>query len=78
MSQHSEHSESVGVARRPRIGWHPVDPVSLVAGVLAVGVALLSLLEVDVDVDGGVVVPLLLLGAGAVGLVAALRRDRDG
>lgn len=56
-----------------RLGWHPVDPVSLIAGLLAVGVALVSLL--DVDVDAGVVVPALLLGAGLIGLVAALRRS---
>ncbi|MFP5219331.1 MAG: hypothetical protein ACLGIG_06275 [Actinomycetes bacterium] len=56
-----------------RLGWHPVDPVSLVAGLLAVGVALVSLL--DVDVDAGIVFPALLLGAGVIGLVAALRRS---
>ena len=56
-----------------RLGWHPVDPVSLIAGLLAVGVALVSLL--DVDVDAGGVVPALLLGAGLIGLVAALRRS---
>ena len=62
------------LSRTPaRLGWHPVDPVSLIAGLLAVGVALVSLL--DVDVDAGVVVPALLLGAGLVGLVAALRRS---
>ena len=57
-----------------RLGWHPVDPVSLVAGLVAVGIALASLL--DVDVDAGVVFPALLLGAGLVGLAAALRRGR--
>jgi hypothetical protein len=62
-------------ARPRRIGVHPVDPVSLVAGLLAVAVALLSLLELDVD--AGVVVPLVLVGAGLVGLVAAVRRGGD-
>ena len=61
-------------AARPRIGWHPVDPVSLVAGLLTVGVALLALLAVDVD--AGVVLPVLLLVAGAAGLVTAARRTR--
>lgn len=75
MSPQAEpYSQDVPAPRR--IGWHPVDPVSLVAGLLAVGIALLSLL--DLDVDGGVVVPALLLGVGAVGLVAALRRERSG
>ena len=59
---------------RPRIGRHPVDPVSLVAGLLAVGVALIALL--DLDVDAGVVLPLLLVLAGAAGLVSAARRSR--
>lgn len=61
------------VSRTERLGRHPVDPVSLVAGLIAVGAALLALL--DLDVDGGLVVPLLLLGAGLAGLVAALRRE---
>ena len=61
---------------RPRIGWHPLDPVSLVAGLLAVAIALVSLLDVDLDVDGAVVVPVLLLVAGLLGLGALLRRRR--
>jgi len=69
LSRQDELSQTPG-----RLGWHPVDPVSLVAGLLAVGVALVSLL--DVDVDAGIVFPALLLGAGVIGLVAALRRDR--
>lgn len=56
-------------------GWHPVDPLSLVAGLLAVGVAVLSLL--DLDVDGGVVVAVLLVVAGGIGLVASLRRQDE-
>lgn len=71
MSQPGDRTQS---GRPSRIGLHPVDPVSLVAGLLAVGIALVALLDVEVEVDGGIVVPLLLLGAGAVGLVAAMRR----
>jgi len=61
--------------RSERIGWHPVDAVSLVAGLVAVGIALVSLL--DLDVDGSVLVPVLLVTAGAVGLLAAVRRPRE-
>lgn len=64
--------QTSGRSGRPRLGWHPLDPVSLIAGLLAVGLALLVLL--DRDVDGRVVLPTLLVGAGLVGLVAALRR----
>lgn len=56
-------------------GWHPVDPLSLVAGLLAVGVAVLSLLELDLD--GGVVLAVLLVVAGGVGLAASLRRPEE-
>jgi hypothetical protein len=70
-----DENETAAVPAPPaRLGWHPVDPVSLVAGLIAVGIALVSLLELDVD--GGLVVPALLLGAGVIGLLAALRRDR--
>ena len=58
-----------------RIGWHPVDPVSLVGGLIAVGIALAHLL--GLHVDGDVVVPGLLVAAGVVGLLAALRRPRE-
>ena len=61
--------------RSERIGWHPVDAVSLVAGLVAVGIALASLLAVSVDAS--VVVPVLLVTAGVVGLLAAVRRPRD-
>jgi hypothetical protein len=54
-------------------GWHPIDPVSLVAGLVAVGIAVLS--QLDVDLDGAVVVAAVLVAAGLAGLVAALRRD---
>ena len=53
----------------------PVDAFSLVAGLLAVGYALLSLLEVDLE--PAVVWPVLLVAAGAAGLVAAVRSSRD-
>lgn len=60
--------------REPRIGWHPLDPVSLVAGLLAVAFALLSL--VGLRLDGDVVVPVLLVVAGGTGLLMNLRRQR--
>lgn len=66
-------SQQVNEDPRPRIGWHPVDPLSLVTGLLAVGIALLALLEIDVD--AGVVIPLLLVLAGGAGLVTAVRRS---
>ena len=70
LSQDDRGSGSV----RPRLGRHPLDPVSLVAGLLAVGVALLALLSIDVDAD--VVLPARLLLAGAAGLLSAARRTR--
>ncbi len=67
---------SKGQPSEIRIGWHPVDVVSLVAGLVALAVAVLSL--VDVSLGGGeVVLPVLLLVAGALGLAASLRRGRD-
>ena len=60
---------------RPVIGRHPVDAFSLVTGLLVVAYALLSLL--DLDLDAGVVLPVLLVGAGLAGLVAALRSSRS-
>jgi hypothetical protein len=44
-----------------------------VVGLLAVGGALVALL--DVDIDAGVVLPLLLVLAGLAGLVTAVRRS---
>jgi hypothetical protein len=58
-----------------RIGWHPLDPVSLVAGLLAVVVALGHLLDVRVA-NPGAVVAVALLAAGAVGLAVTVRRSR--
>lgn len=60
---------------RPPLGGHPLDPVSLVAGLLALAVALVALF--DLDVDGGLVLPVLLLGAGTAGLAVAVRRGRS-
>ena len=71
MSQLSE-----GQPSEIRIGRHPLDVVSLVAGLVAVTVALLSLLDVDLG-GGDVVVPVLLLVGGALGLAVSLRRSRD-
>ena len=68
MSQQSER------AVRPVLGRHPVDPVSLVAGVIAVGIALGVLL--DLPVRAAVLVPLLLVLAGALGVIAAVRPRR--
>lgn len=62
-------------APRPMIGQHPVDAASLVPGLLAVAVALVALLELDVDL--GVLLPVLLVLAGVAGLAAAVRRTRS-
>jgi hypothetical protein len=51
-----------------------VDAFSLVAGLVAVGFALVSLL--GLDVRPAVVWPVLLVAAGLVGLVAAVRAGR--
>jgi hypothetical protein len=67
----SEHSETTREPR-PVVGWHPLDPLSLVAGLLAVAFALAAL--TGVDVDGRVVVPVLLVAGGVVGAVSVLRR----
>ena len=76
MSLHADEDDAVTTARqdRPLLGRHPVDPVSLVPGLLAVAVAVLAM--VDVDVDASVVLPALLLLAGLAGLVAAVRSAR--
>jgi hypothetical protein len=74
VSKRSEWDETEAVtAVTSPAGWHPVDPVSLVAGLIAVGIAVLS--QLDVDVDGAIVVAAVLVAAGLAGLVAALRRD---
>lgn len=62
-------------APRPLIGRHPVDAASLVPGLLAVAVALVALLELDVDL--GVLLPVLLVLAGVAGLAAAVQRSRS-
>ena len=58
---------------RPVVGRHPLDPLALVAGLVAVGLALVALL--DLDVDGRFVLPVLLLAGGVAGAATALRRD---
>ncbi|MBW8826460.1 MAG: hypothetical protein JF603_08935 [Acidobacteria bacterium] len=57
---------------------HDLDPVSLVAGVVFTAIAAVSLLDHAnvVDVQGKWVWPVLLIGLGLAGLVAALRPDR--
>lgn len=52
---------------------HDLDPVSLVIGLLFAGVALLSLLQAGPGVPAKWGAPVLLIGAGVVGLVAAGR-----
>ena len=76
MSLHGDEHEDLTttVQDRPLLGRHPVDPVSLVPGLLAVAVAVLAM--VDVDVDASLVLPVLLLLAGLAGLVAAVRSAR--
>ena len=61
----------------PRNGTHPLQTGYLVAGLLAIGAALLWLLMdqgvVEVG-DGGVAWSVVLIAAGAIGLVASLSR----
>lgn len=74
--EHSvEHPVPEPPAARPLIGRHPVDAASLVPGLLAVAVALVALLELDVDL--GVLLPVLLVLAGVAGLAAAVQRTRS-
>ena len=63
-----------GLVQQSRGHWHPVDVLSLVSGLLLAGYALVVLL--GVELEGGIVLPLLLLGVGLAGLFAAVRRDR--
>lgn len=57
---------------------HETDVTALVAGLVFVGIALAYLLDIrpDIDVDGRWVLPLALIGLGAAGLAASLRRPR--
>ena len=57
---------------------HDTDITALVAGLVFVGIALAYLLDIrpDIDVDGRWVLPLALIGLGAAGLAASLRRPR--
>ena len=55
---------------------HDLDAVSLIAGVLFTGVALVSLLTRTAGLTGRWTWPVLLIVAGVVGLLAS-RRDTD-
>jgi len=57
---------------------HPIDTTSLVAGLLFLAVAGLAALRslADLDLDGGLVVPIVLIAIGLIGLAAALPRPR--
>ena len=66
-----------GPAEERRSGLHPLQTGYLVVGLLALGVALLWLLTEQgvVEVaDGGIAFSVVLIIAGAVGLVASLGR----
>jgi len=66
-----------GPAEERRGGLHPLQTGYLVVGLLALGVALLWLLTEQgvVEVaDGGIAFSVVLITAGAVGLVASLGR----
>lgn len=65
-------SRTEGRPTQHRTGWHPLDPVSLGAGAAAVLFALFHLLEIRFG-GAELVVPVVLLAAGAVGLVVSLR-----
>jgi hypothetical protein len=56
---------------------HDLDPVSLVAGLVFAGLGLVSLLQTGPGLPARWVAPILLIGAGVVGLVASGRRRRD-
>lgn len=58
---------------------HPTDVVSLVFGLLFLGVAALWGPGMPSVLDGsGWRLPVLLIAAGAAGLLVSLRRRRDG
>lgn len=65
------------VEEESRSGFHPLQTGYLVAGLLALGAALLWLLMdqgvVEVG-DGGVAWSVVLITAGAIGLIASLGR----
>ena len=54
---------------------HDLDLFSLITGVLFVGLAAWHLVDTatDVDLEGGFVVPVLLVALGVVGLAGVLR-----
>ena len=57
---------------------HPVDVLSLIAGVIALGIALAVLTGVIIGftVDSAILFPVAVALAGAIGLVATLIRYR--
>lgn len=57
---------------------HPVDILSLIAGVIALGIAFAVLTGViaGFTVNGALVLPIAVAVAGAIGLVATLIRHR--
>ena len=58
---------------------HDLDLFSLITGVLFVGLAAWHLVDTatDVDLEGGFVVPVLLVALGVVGLAGVLRSGRS-
>ena len=57
---------------------HPIDPVSFVSGLIALGlaVAVVTGILTGVSINGALLVPLAIVAIGAVGLVATLIRHR--
>jgi hypothetical protein len=57
---------------------HPVDVLSLIAGVIALGIALAVLtgMVAGFEINGALVLPLAAVVAGAIGLVATVVRHR--
>ena len=57
---------------------HPIDLVSFVAGLIAVGlaVAVVTGIVTGLSINGALLVPLAIAVIGAVGLVATLIRHR--
>ena len=72
-----ENPETFEKPEPDRGGFHPLQTGYLVAGLLALGVALMWLLTdrgvMEVK-DGGVAFSIVLVAAGAVGLIASLGR----
>jgi len=56
---------------------HDLDALSLVAGIVFSGVALVALLGQGLDVPARWALPILLIVAGVAGLVVTATRHRD-